>query len=418
MKKVLVITYYWPPASGPGVQRFLKMTKYFPEFGWNPVILTTQDGTYPSIDETLLNDVAPDIQIHRTFPKEKFKLYNKLTGKKGNNVSVGFIGMDNQNPIQKLALYIRANYFIPDARMGWNKTALPKAEEILRQDKIDAIITTGPPQSSHLIGLELKKKYGIKWIADMRDPWVNVYYNKVFPRTKKTVLKDQDLENDVLRWADAVTVVSPGLKREFEDRARDTKVIYNGYDSEDFKSVIKEPLDKFIISYIGNFKSNQDVPVFWQALSDLTYNDPEKRDRIKIRLTGNIHPTVLDSIDKYGLTPNVELNPFVSHDEAVKQMIHSDRLLFIIPKVEDNELILTGKLFEYLASETQMISIGPEKGDAAEILRKCKRIPMIDYADLNTMKARIFRNRVNGVSEDYKIFTRKVQAQHMTTLIS
>ena len=417
MRKLLIITYYWPPASGPGVQRFLKMAKYFPEFGWQPFILTTEDGTYPSTDYSLLDDVSDQTTVYRTRPKESFGLYNKITGKKGKNVSVGFIGMDNRNPIQKLALYIRANYFVPDARMGWNKTALPKAEEIIEKEGIDTIITTGPPQSTHLLGLQLKKKYGVRWVADFRDPWVNVYYNKIFPRTKRTISKDQRLENDVLRWADAVTVVSPGLKREFEDRAREIKVVYNGYDSADFKSLQKERSDDFVISYIGNFKSNQDVPVFWQTLSDLTFNKKEERERLRIRLTGNIHPTILDTIDQFGLTPNLELNPFVSHDEAVDQMINSDRLLFIIPKVEDNELILTGKLFEYLASETQMISIGPEKGDAAEILRTCKRIPMMDYADMNTMRERIFRNRVNGVSEDYKVYTRKNQAKAMVELL-
>lgn len=400
------------------MQRFLKMSKYFPEFGWEPVILTTEGGTYPSIDESLLKEVSPETKVFRTVPKEQFGLYNKLTGKKGKNVSVGFIGMDQKNPIQKMALFVRANYFIPDARIGWNKTALHKAEELIKNEQIDTIITTGPPHSTHLMGLELKKRHRIKWLADMRDPWVNVYYNKVFPRTQKTKDKDQSLEDNVMRWADAVTVVSPGLKKEFEGRARKIEIIYNGYDSEDFSSISKSPSDKFVISYVGNFKSNQDVPLFWQALSDITFNKKEERERIRIQLTGNVHPTILETIDRFGLTPNLELSPFVSHDKAIQQMINADRLLFIIPKVADNELIITGKLFEYLASETQMISIGPEKGDAAQILKMCKRIPMMDYADLNTMKERIFKNRVNGVSEDYKVFTRKIQAKKLVGLLS
>jgi len=295
---------------------------------------------------------------------------------------------------------------------------LPKAKEIIQQEGIDALITTGPPHSSHLMGLELKKEFALSWLADLRDPWVNVYYNKIFPRTARTIAKDQALENEVLETADAVSTVSLGLKEEFEDRAYRIKVVYNGFEEEDFKVEAQKDSHKFVISYIGNFKPNQNVPVFWQALADLCLSHPDFKEKFLLRLTGNVHPEVIDSIEKAGLKDHLEVNGFVSHKEAIRQMKSSDRLLFIIPKTEGNQKILTGKLFEYLASETQLFSIGPTDGDAAQILENCQRMPMIDYADLNMMKEMILQKRVNGVSDAYKLFTRKEQARVLLDLLS
>lgn len=393
------------------------MTKYFKEFGWQPFVLTTEEGSYPSEDESLLEEVGEEVEVFRTVPKEVFALYNWFTGKKGKGGSVGFIGMDQRDPFQKLAMYLRANYFIPDARKGWNKTAIPKALDLHAKEKFDAIITTGPPQSTHLIGLDLKKRTGVKWLVDLRDPWVNVYYNQAFPRTKKTIEKDQSLENEVLRSCDAVSVVSPGLKREFEDRSKRIEVVYNGYDVEDLNTPLVKNKGDFLVSYIGNFKPNQNVPVLWKAISEHCARDPKLKARLKIQLTGNIHSEIIRSMEEVGLADNIVLSPFVTHKEAVRQMRNSNLLLFIIPRTKGNEKILTGKLFEYLASETQLFSIGPEKGDAAEILKQCGRMEMIDYADLNSMKEKLFQKRINGVTKEYQKFTRKEQARVLVDLL-
>ncbi|MEM7161492.1 MAG: glycosyltransferase [Bacteroidota bacterium] len=393
------------------------MTPYFQEFGWKPYVLTTEDGTYPSIDPSLLNDVHPTVEVYRTKPKEVFSLYNRFSGNKGKSGTVGFIGMNQKSLKQRMAMYIRANYFVPDARMGWNKSALTKAKEIIESEKIDALITTGPPHSTHLLGLELKKSYGLKWIADLRDPWVNVYYNKIFPRTRRTIAKDQALENAVLNSADVISTVSQGLKQEFENRAKHIAVVYNGFEEEDFKHEAKKDSNKFTISYIGNFKPNQNVPVLWQALADLCLQNADFKQKLRLRLIGNIHPDLISSIEEAGLNEHLVISGFVSHKEAVELMKSSDRLLFIVPKTEGNKKILTGKLFEYLASETQLFSIGPIEGDAANILNECQRMPMIDYADLNMMKEMILQKRVNGVSDEYKIYSRKTQASKLIDLL-
>ena len=408
----MVITYYWPPASGPGVQRFLKMTKYFQSMGWEALVLTTEDGTYPAMDESLLQEVGSDVKVYRTKPREVFSFYNRLMGNKSAG-SVGFIGMNQKSVKQKLAMYIRANFFIPDARKAWNKSAYKKAVGILENETIDAVISTGPPHSTHLIALALKEKYGLHWLADLRDPWVNVYYNKIFPRTKRTIRKDQRLENLVLQKANAVSVVSPGLKTEFQDRAKKIEIVYNGFDEEDFDIHARSKSTEITISYIGNFKPNQNVPVFWKALKE-----QDKWDNINIQLTGNIHPEVVQSIKDVGLGNSLKIGPFVSHKEAIQQMCNADFLLFIVPRTSGNNKILTGKIFEYLASKTPIIPIGPKHGDADRILQECGHISMIDYDDLIGMKKGLELAKEGNSNDVYLRYTRKAQTVKLLNLLS
>lgn len=174
-KKVLIITYYWPPASGPGVQRFLKISKYLNDFGWKPIILTVKNGSYPSFDPSLENEIPEWVEVHKTKTFEPFTIYNRLTGSKGKNLGTGLIGLEGkQSFVKKLSIYIRANYFIPDARKGWYRYAVKEAKQLIQEKEIDAIITTGPPHSTHLIGKSLKEKFNLPWISDFRDPWVNI----------------------------------------------------------------------------------------------------------------------------------------------------------------------------------------------------------------------------------------------------
>lgn len=425
MKNVLIISYYWPPASGPGVQRFLKMSKYLSEFGWNPHILTVKNGTYPSYDETLLNDVPENIKVHRTKTFEPYKLLGFLSGKKSKNFSVGLIDYQpDKSLVKKLSLYIRANYFIPDARMGWKPYAYKAARQIIKENKIDCIITTGPPHSTHLTGLKLKKKLNIPWIADLRDPWVNIYYNSIFPRTEKTREKDYDLESKVLKSADLTTVVSEGLQEEFYGRAKKIMTIFNGFDDIDMpEKTFNEPVEKFSVSYIGNFKPNQNVIMVWEALSELKEEEPGFSENLKILLTGNIDGTVLQAINKNNLQDNMEKREFVPHTEATKMMTKSSVLLFIIPKTRNNSLIITGKIFEYIASSTPILSVGPPDGDAAKILSNSGRDQMSDYENKLSFKAQLKKyynhwKKNNGIaykhpSVDLSQYTRKQQTRKL-----
>lgn len=376
-KKVLIFTYYFPPAGGVAVQRFLKFSKFLPEFGWEPIIVTVANGSYPYYDESLLKEVSANVKVYRTKTFEPFELYNLLKGKKGKAMPVVSVGAGGEKSLfQKLSEYVRANFFIPDARKGWVPYAVAQAEEILKTEKIDAVITTGPPHSAHLIGLELKKKFGLIWMADFRDPWTKIFYNNILPRTASTEAKDMALEREVLTNADAVSVISNGLQREFEYAAKNIRVIYNGYDEEDFSSALPAVnRDYFLIRYVGNLMASENPEHFWKAISRLT-TDGKK---IKLELIGRVDAPVQESIRENGLENIVAYKSFVPHKEATQLMQSCDMLLFLIPNVPDNKLILTGKLFEYLGSGTPLISFGPVDGDAAAILSQTGRARMIGF---------------------------------------
>lgn len=392
MKKVLIITYYWPPASSPGVFRFVKFARYLPDFGFQPIILTVKNGSYPSSDETLIKEIDPDIKVYKTKTIEPFTIFNKLQGKKGKSVPVGITPNKSDNPLKQLMFIIRANLFIPDARKGWNRFAYRKAKKIIREHHIHHIITTGPPHSTHLTGLKLQKQTGVKWIADLRDPWTNIYYNQYLPRTKKTKKKDLRLENSVLKHADLITVVSNGMKQEFENRARKIEIIQNGFDKQDIPEKPIKETSHFIISYIGNLKSNQHIPFFWDALNELAR---ENRDFVKdtvIQFVGNIAPDVLNNLAPNKFLTPLQLIGHVPHREAVQHMMDSNLLLFIVPMADNNKMIITGKLFEYLASQSPILSIGPTDGDASKLLEENQRDAMIDYNDKEKIKSTILHH--------------------------
>lgn len=397
-KKVLLFTYYWPPAAGPGVQRWLKFCKFLGQFGVEVTVVTPQKPSASNYDDTLIMEIPPEIKVIRTKSFEPFELYKILKGqKKGEQVGVGGIGLfDDRSFKQRTFNYIRANFFIPDARKGWNKYALKSARSLLKGDSFDLIITTGPPHSTHLIGRKLKREFQIPWIADFRDPWINIYYNKLFPRTISTVKKDQQLEDSVLKEANAVLAVSPGLKKEFEDRNNNVEIILNGFDQEDLPEPNEQNNPKFTISYVGNFKPNQSCPSFWKAAKK--FIETNNIEDISFRLTGNVDGLIKSSITENNLEDFVIFENYKAHKEATFDMVHSDALLFIVPQTEHNDLILTGKLFEYLASGTPLISIGPSSGNAAEIIEETGRGKTFNYLDEQS----IF-DRLNELYQDWKI---------------
>jgi glycosyltransferase involved in cell wall biosynthesis len=330
MKKVLIITYYWPPASGSGVQRFLKFSKYLRDFGWEPVILTVKNGTYVAYDDSLLNDIPKDVKVFKTKTFEPFGFYSMLANNKASK-SKGSTGLQKDTFLQKLLIYIRANFFIPDARKGWYNFACKKAVEIIETEAIDAIITTGPPHSTHLIGYFLKDKIRLPWIADMRDPWTTVFYNEFFPRTKSTQKKDKNLEDLVLKSADLVTVVSKGMNYEFKDRANKIRTIYNGFDEVDFKTKESSRSSKFTITYTGNFFQSQNIELLWKCIDDLTKEDASFKENLSFNFVGNVDKQILDSLHRYNLSTFLEIEGFLPHDIAIDRMLSSSLLLLIIP---------------------------------------------------------------------------------------
>ena len=423
MKKVLIITYYWPPGSGSGVQRFLKFSKYLNQFGWEPVILTVKDGNFSSEDLSLQNDIPDNTLVYKSKSLEPYYWYNLLFGKKNKKSASGSIGLASDSIISKLALYIRANLFIPDARVGWNYFAFKKAQEIMKAHKIDAVISTGPPQSSHLIAEKLKRSYNLPWIVDLRDPWTSVFYNSLFPRTKRTIAKDKSLEDRIVKNADALSVVSSGLVQEFKDRNSNINLIYNGYDESDFEGLNEEKdKDSFVITYVGNFMASQNVDSFWFGLSQLIDSNSNFGNKLKIKLVGNTDELILNSVVEYSLEKYTENVGFVDHKKAIQYMQESDLLLFVIPDADQNQKIITGKLFEYLATGNDILSLGPTDGDASSILDEMEKTKMLSYKDVEGVKKQIldcFNNeeKLNRVPANIKNYSRKSLTKQLCQLL-
>ena len=382
MEKVLIITYYWPPAGGPGVQRWLKFVKYFPAYGYEPIVLTVNPdkAEYPIRDNSLGKDVRPGQLIFRTDCAGLYDYYKKFTTAKAAPYS-GFANEGNPNLKQKIARFIRGNFFLPDARKGWNKFAYRQAAEIIREYGVNKVITTGPPMSTHLIGQKLKRRLGVYWIADFRDPWTDIfYYDKMYP-TPIAKSIDRGYERGVLLTADKVVAVSPYL-REILSRKSDRipaakiAVIENGYDAEDFNFTFTSPSTReFIITYTGTLASDYTLDAFINSLKPFVGSGI-----MKLRFVGKVVPEVMKKLSEE-LGDMVEFIPFVPHEEVVRHMQAASLLLLVIPNTPDNKGNLTGKLFEYLGSRTPILCVGPTDGNAASIISSCKAGKTFDYND-------------------------------------
>ncbi|SFC01260.1 hypothetical protein SAMN05421780_102271 [Flexibacter flexilis DSM 6793] len=392
-KKVLILAYYWPPSGGSGVQRWLKFVKYLRVYGWEPVVITPKHGTAPYYDDTLLRDVPEGVKVYKTDTFEPFELYNRLQGKKKDApIPVGTVGIKDPKTIfQKVANYIRANLFIPDARRGWRKYAVEAAKQAIAENpEICVMATTGPPHSVHLAGLDIKKMSGLPWVADLRDPWTNIFYNKELPRTESTKRRDKALEDSVLKAADVVTVTSWGTGQEFENRAREIQVIFNGFDEDDIYTGALAPADYFRLAHVGNFFPFYDSPGLWQAIAELTRENADFARYFRLSFTGVTDAVILQKLYDAGLREWVENNAPVPHHEATRKMFEAAMLLFVIPN-DGSKGVIAGKTFEYLASGTSILTVGDPQANVSQILTEQKRLAVIDYNDTLALKAALLQ---------------------------
>lgn len=382
------MAYYWPPSGGSGVQRWLKFVKYLRHYGWEPIVVTPEYGTAPYYDASLQRDVPEGVKIYKTATFEPFEIYNRLQGKKKDApIPVGMVGIkDSKSLFQRAANYIRANFFIPDARVGWKSYAISAAQQAIQENPdIAAFVTTGPPHSVHLAGLAIKKEFGLPWLADLRDPWTNIYYNHSLPRTEATRQRDKALEDEVLRTADAVTVVSGGMADEFSSRVKHLEIIFNGFDEDDVYQGELKPSEYFRLAHVGNFFPYYDSPGLWEAIEMLCQENQEFAKYFRLSFTGVTDEQIINHLRTRGLSKWIEVNGSVSHHEATKQMFEAAILLFVIPN-DGSKGVITGKVFEYLASRTPILPIGDTYSNVADILRAQGRISMVDYQDTQSLK--------------------------------
>ena len=392
MKRVLIITYYWPPSGGSGVQRWLKMSKYLPENGWQPVIYTPENGEYPITDPSLEKDVSPEAEVIRRPIVEPYTLYKKFLGvKKGETVKAGFIKEDGKKTGWKenLSVWIRGNLFIPDARCWWVKPSVRYLKTYLKDHPVDAIISTGPPHSMHLIAMKLKEELGIPWIADFRDPWTEIDYYDDLHLTKRSDRKHHRLEREVLTKADKVVTVAPdGARRLGRIGNRNVRVIYNGFDHDDDTHSAITLSEKFTITYLGILSKIQSPENLWEALDELVKEDSNFAHDLRINMIGQIDNSVVHSIEGKELKQFVIYSPCIPHSEV--SAAHRSSTLLLLLLMPDSEPrakgLLTGKLFENMASGRPILCIGPEDGDAAHILKETQAGVTVGFDNKNKMK--------------------------------
>ena len=386
-KKILIITYYWPPSGGPGVQRWLKFVKYLPEFGVQPIVYIPENPTYPIVDENLSKEVSEKAIILKHEIFEPYQLASLFSKNKTKKISSGIIpNQKKQSLLDKVFLWIRGNLFIPDARIFWVKPSVAYLEKYILENDIDTIITSGPPHSLHLIGLELKLKLNVKWFADFRDPWTTIGYHKSLRLSNYAANKHKSLESQVLNTADTIIVTSKTTKAEFEAiTTKPIAVITNGYDTE---KVDKEALDsKFSLAHIGSFLSERNPLILWESLVELINEIPDFKSNLEIKLIGAVSQEVLETISEFGLNSYLNNLGYVSHSEAIAHQRKSQVLLLIEINSEDTKSIIPGKLFEYMVSNRPIIAIGPSGSDFAEIITTTNTGVFFDYSEKMKLKS-------------------------------
>lgn len=382
-KRVLVITYYWPPSGGSGVQRWLKFVKYFRDFGIEPIVYCPENASYPIEDSTLLSEVPEGVEI-LTHPIKEPNSILKIFKKKKAKKSAGFLD-SNPGLIGRTMLYVRGNYFIPDARMLWIKPSVKFLSKEIPNLKIDAVISTGPPHSMHLIALNLKKKLGIPWLADFRDPWTEIDYFHQLPLTEKSKSKHRKFELDVLNNADDVVVIGKTMMDQYKEHCESIGVITNGFDT-DIAESSDSTIDKdFSITHIGLMNADRNPHMLWMAIKELSKEIDEFSKDVKIKLVGAVADEVNTSL--MGLEGvKVERIDYLPHKEVREYQRKSQVLLLAVNKVPSAKGIITGKIFEYLQAKRPILAIGPTDGDLSEILNLTNAGKICDFDDLDAVK--------------------------------
>ena len=396
MKRALIICYYWPPAGGPGVQRWLKFVKYLRDYDVEPVLYVPENPHYPIEDKSLEAEIPDGITILKRPIREPYALAKLFSKKETSQISSGIIkAEEKQSVLQKLMLFVRGNLFIPDARKWWIKPSVTYLSDYLKNNPVDCIITTGPPHSLHLIGLGLKKRTGLPWLADFRDPWTTIGYHDKLKLTAYAKRKHKELEAKVFNTADHLVVTSPATKLQFEKHTqKPVTCITNGFDNE---SVAAVPLDKaFSLAHIGSLLEDRNPQVLWEILNELKSELPGFKEDLKIKLAGKVSASVISQIKAEGLAENLEVLGYISHKEALVMQRSSQLLLLIEIDKEETQVIIPGKLFEYLAARRPILALGPQKSDIRSILNETEAGSYFEYSQKQALK--------NTIAELYKEF--------------
>lgn len=427
MKKVLIITYYWPPSGGSSVLRWLKFTKYLRDFGWEPVIYTPENPESQEIDEALLKEIPENTKILKTKIREPYLIYKRLTGrKKEDRLGVALMS-DKKTPgfIQKLSIWIRSNFFIPDPKCFWIKPSIKTLTKYLADNPVDIIISTGPPHSMHLIGLGLKRKTGIRWLADFRDPWTNIDFYSELLLLKAADRKHRILERQVLENADCIVTVSDTWAEEFRTLgSKNVVTLHNGFDHPPLQNTNLNPDRKFMITHLGSVPKSRNPEIFWKVLSEIVAQNIDFKNDLRIQLIGKVDQSVTAAIRKAGLSEYLTHISFIPHDETFRHISSASVLLLLINNSPNSKGILTNKFYEYLSANRPILAIGRTDGDAAEILRECKAGKIVDYDNSEQLKNHVqsyydlfLKNQLIVKTKNYRKYSRKNLTKELSNLL-
>ena len=403
MNRVLIITYYWPPTAGSGVQRWLKMSKYLPQYGWQPVIYTPENPEAGMTDESLLRDIAPEAEVIKRPILEPYAVFNALTGNKGKNSGKASAGsgavnpinaVGHKSPLMRLSLWLRANVFVPDPRFLWIRPSVRFLKQYLREHPVDAIVSTGPPHSMHLIARELHRSTGIPWTADFRDPWTRIFYFKHLPLTRRSRKRYAAMELSVLREADRVVAVTDSMVRDFleelgahEKSCGKFHVIENGYDEEDFAGITAAELPEgFNLVHTGLFSAEGNPRRLWKVLAELCRDLPGFGRDLHLTFAGKTDPEILAAVREAGLGGHLTDRGYIPHHEANRLQKAADLLLLPLREEPEAAGILTGKYFEYLAAGRPIAAFGPHGSVLERSLAATRTGRIFDWEEEGPLK--------------------------------
>jgi len=366
MKKVLIITYYWPPAGGPGVQRVVKFVKYLPQLGWQPIILTVKNPSSPTDDNSLISQIPQNCKVYKTDTFEPFNLYKKVTGKKSNEKIPKNIleKRDNEKIIDKFARWIRSNCFIPDARLGWIHNLKKEGMKIIENEKPDIIFSTSPPHSLQIGAKKLAKKSGLKWVADFRDPWSEAYWLQELKQSKLSKNINKRLEKSVLKKSDSISTVSTGVVEMFRQKVDNNyNIIHNGADNI---SSSKIKTDKFIILFLGSLGKYHQIESLLKAINSLS-NDI--REKIELKFVGKVFDGYLKIFDKQkGI--NITISDYLPFNDAMNLAKEASVLFNPIPNSSYSKSMIGAKTYDYLSLKKPILVLSKEGNAIEKILNE------------------------------------------------